>query len=80
MRVLRLRIAALASFVDIVRFSTELQRQIFRRRHVVGLHQFLLLSWPGFACRERLFKYRRRRRSDGGPFVEFLTEEIGFEA
>ena len=73
-------IAAFASFVDVVWLSAELQRQLFRRGHVVGLHQFLLLSWPGFACRERLFKYWRRRRSDGGPFVEFLTEEIGFEA
>ena len=49
MRILQLCIAAFASFVDVVRLGTELQRQLFRRGHVVGLHQFLLLGWPRFA-------------------------------
>ena len=49
MRILQLCIAAFASFVDVVRLGTELQRQLFRRGHVVGLHQFLLLGWPWFA-------------------------------
>ena len=44
------------------------------------LHQFLLLGRPRFASRKRLLKYRRRRRSDRGPFVELLTKEVGFEA
>lgn len=80
MRVLQLCIAAFASFVDVVWLSTELQRQIFRRVHVVGLHQFLLLCRPRFASGKRLLKYWGRSRSDGGPFVELLTEEISFEA
>ena len=80
MWVLHLCIAAFACFIDVVRFSTELQRQIFRRGHVMGLHQFLLLGRPRFASREGLLKYRRRCRSDRGPFVELLTEEIRLEA
>ena len=44
------------------------------------LHQFLLLSRPRLASGKRLLKYRRRRRSDWSPFVEFLTKEIRFEA
>lgn len=79
-RVLQLCIATFASFVDVVWLSAELQRQLFRRVHVVGLHQFLLLSWPRFASGERLFEYWRRGRSDGGPFVELLTEEIGLKS
>ena len=49
MRILQLCIAPFSSFVDVVRLSTELQRQLFGRGHVVGLHQFLLLCWPRFA-------------------------------
>lgn len=80
MRILQLCIAAFASFIDIVGFGTELQRQVFRIIHVVRLHQFLLLGRPGLAGGKRLLEHWRRRRSDRSPFVELLTEEIGFEA
>ena len=80
MRILQLRIATFASFIDVVWLSTELQRQLFRSIYVVCLHQFLLLSRPRLASGERLFKYWRRRRSNRGPFVELLTKEVGFKA
>lgn len=80
MRILQLRIAAFASFVDVVWLGTELQRQLFRSVHVMGLHQFLLLGRPRLASGKRLFKHWRGRRSDWGPFVELLTKKISFEA
>ena len=80
MRILHLRVAAFASFIDVVGLSTELQRQLFRSVHVVRLHQFLLLGRPRLARGKRLLKYWRRRRSNRGPFVELLTKEIGLEA
>ena len=80
MRILQLCVAAFASFVDVVWFSTKLQGQLFRSVNVVSLHQFLLLCRPRFASGKRMFKDWGRGRSDGGPFVELLTEEISFEA
>lgn len=79
MRILQLRIAAFASFVDVVWLGTELQRQLFRSVHIMRLHQFLLLSRSRLASGKRLLKYWRRRRSDRGPFVKLLTKEVRFK-
>ena len=46
----------------------------------MDLHQLLLFSWPRLAGGQRLLKYWRRMRSNGGPFVELLAEKISFEA
>ena len=79
MWILQLRIAAFASFVDVVWLGTELQRKLFRSGHVMRLHQFLLLSRPRLASGKRLLEYWGRCRSDWSPFVKLLTKEVSFE-
>ena len=77
---LDLCVTVLASFVDVIRLSTELKGQLLRTVYTMLLHQLLLLRGARLPSGKRLFKDWRSLGGDWRPLVDLLPEEVGFKA
>ena len=70
-------VARLALLGEVVLLGAKMLRKIIRIGDTQTTHLLLLFRWTRFACRQGRLEHRRWHWSNGLPFVQLLTEEVG---